>query len=422
MSIQVADIDLSTAAAGATGTVTWAGQVMPQATTPWQATAGEIRPLAHLRLWNESGCGLKIQTNTGRQDVVPAGAWPVYELIPGETNLTYTVSYVLPGAPVAQLFAILYQPGEAVPPTPVLGNSPIGIGGTVQTSTVNQLINDNNPPATEIIEATPSDQSASSWKLFNDASGYVQVLSANVLRIILKVVRGDASTTKASIQLGDSGDTTITTLYGTVGAGSNVPASVVTGTLPASQLGAGYPSADLGAGTVPSGVVVPGGQVSGAVAEATNADFLAPPGQVPGMGTQSDQDATPPDGNVSDIIELVPQQRASTLTTTLLTLKTAAGTKVNGPILRTNSPTFAVQGQFQDYTSQNNYPLFAAFTGTGAGTYTHHLTAGKTPMTVQLIANEANSTQTMGVDSLGATSVHCNMPNAWPFYGMVALG
>lgn len=57
-----------------------------------------------------------------------------------------------------------------------------------------------------------------------------------------------------------------------------------------------------------------------------------------------------------------------------------------------------------------------AFNGTGQGTYTHGLSV--TPDYVGITSTESNSSQTVGVDSLGSSTVHVNMPNAWPFVGV----
>ena len=165
MSQNLPVVDLSTVSVGGSGPLSWVGLVS-QGSPSLGVRAG--RPT--LRLFNESGCGLDIQFDTGRSDRIPAGAWAVYQLA-GEQALRWTVTYVLPGAPVALLLAVLYEPGEVVPSLPVLGNSPIGIGGTVATSTTNAVINDGNPLATTVVEATPSGAAGSQMLWRNDGSG-----------------------------------------------------------------------------------------------------------------------------------------------------------------------------------------------------------------------------------------------------------
>lgn len=245
MSVGLAAVDLTAVAAGATGTLNWTGLVQRG------GSVGVRSGKAHLRLFNESGVGLQIRFDSGREDVVPAGAWPLYE-IGAEQALVWTALYILPGAPHSAVYGVLYEPGETVPATPVLGNSPIGIGGTVATTTGQSLKNDGSAPATAIIEATPSDQAASSITLDNDGSGFIRVLSANLLRSLLNVVRGNTGAGKAAFTLGDSGDTSITTLYGVIGTGSVVPpATLAAGAIPA---GVTLPAGQVSAGTLPTGV------------------------------------------------------------------------------------------------------------------------------------------------------------------------
>lgn len=245
MSFSLPPNDLSALAVGGAGALDWTSQVQPGGTVGVRAG----RPT--LRLYNESGSGLLWKMGV-RSDHFPAGAWVDIPL-QGETSLTYVVEYVLPGAPIALLLGTIYEAGEPVPSIPALGNSPIGIGGTVATTTGSSIKNDGNAPGTSIVEATPSDQASSSVQQNNDGSGFLKILSANVLRTVWNIVRGNSGAGKAVVQLGDSGDTSITTLYGTVGAGSIVPPST------------------LAAGALPAGVTIPGGQVSSAVANATNA-------------------------------------------------------------------------------------------------------------------------------------------------------
>ncbi len=121
-----------------------------------------------LLLFNESGSGLSIQFLGSKDNhILPAGAWRKYVPNPGEEAFTWTVLYILPGAPVTQLFGTLYMPGEAVPDTGVLGNSPIGIGGTVATSSVQTLSNEGNAANTEIIDIGTSTL-AKLIDIFND--------------------------------------------------------------------------------------------------------------------------------------------------------------------------------------------------------------------------------------------------------------
>ena len=258
MSIQLPIVDLSGATVGVRIPVDWQQQVQPQATPHGNIQGTQGMP--HLSAFNESGVGLSvIFPIAGDTDFIPAGQWKSWTLDPAESGAIFIPSYILPGAAVTSLILVYYKPNEIVPTPGVLGNSPVNIGGNVNVSTAAALKNDGNLPNTSIIEATPSDQNSSSINLGNDGSGIWKILSAGLLRSVVNVVRGNSGTGKASVTIGDSGDVTITTFYGTIGAGVGLPASQVTGTLAASQVGSGYP----------------GGNVSGAVATATNAIGLS---------------------------------------------------------------------------------------------------------------------------------------------------
>lgn len=202
-----------------------------------------------LRIKNESGYGLLIQFPLSNKSLnLGAGAWGDIQFHPDEIKLNWTVLYALSNMQVAQLLGTMYEPGEHVDAIPHLGNSPVATAGITQISNVQTLTNDNQIPNTTVIEATPNDQSTSSIVDRNDASGFRQVLSANVLRKIWNVTRGNSGAGKAVIQFGDSGDTTITNFYGTA---SNVPATGITaGTLAA---GVNEPAANVQPGVYPTG-------------------------------------------------------------------------------------------------------------------------------------------------------------------------
>jgi hypothetical protein len=232
MSVQVANVNLNAATVGTVGTLVSFAQLLPPPTL-----AQQMRPqdhadkVAHLLIFNETGCLLTIALPESRQTkTLPAGRWLNLPVPPHEVAVTYLVTAVATGV-FSSLLADFYWPGEPVEDLGVLGNSPIGVSGAVSTAGsggTTFIKNDANAPATSIIESTPNDQGSSSTSINNDGSGFWQVLSANVLRKIVNVVRGNATTGKATVTLGDSGDTSITTLYGTIGTGSVVPASTVT--------------------------------------------------------------------------------------------------------------------------------------------------------------------------------------------------
>lgn len=187
MSNQLPFIDLTSATVGSSGKV--------QFPLPGLVAGNE---LCHVRIMNESGCGLSITFSDGSDDFIPAGAWPVFEVEPTVTGFSYSVTYVIPNAPVSQLQVIYYYPGEPVPENMVLGNSPIGITGSVQTSSVQTLSNENSSVPTLVIDignaTTPQ-----LIKIYNDGtftwsvSGHT-LLQGSVANLLQLGQTGDTST------------------------------------------------------------------------------------------------------------------------------------------------------------------------------------------------------------------------------------
>lgn len=230
MSFNVAQIDLTAATVGTKGNIPL-GQAIPPPTIKQMMRPLQEQEGATLSVLNESGCVLLCTwPAAGKSFSLTAGQWKQLNVPPGEIELDYLVIGLIPNAPVSLLLADLYLPGEQIDDTGVLGNSPIGVSGAVSTSNIQTLKNDGNAPGTQIIEATPSDQGSSSVSINNDASGFLQVLSANMLRKIWNVVRGNAGAGKATITFGDSGDATITTLYGSLQGGQPANVGAITGT------------------------------------------------------------------------------------------------------------------------------------------------------------------------------------------------
>lgn len=184
MPIRLKPVDLSGAAAGSIG-------ILDLSVVQASAEPGH---LAHIQLFNESGCGLFLTFSlTPGEHFLPAGGWQTYTLSPGEVKLTWYVEYVLQGANVTQLFGVWYDSHEAVPSVPIVGNSPATVGGTVNTSTAQVIVNDGNVPGTEFVEATPSGAGASYVSIKNDGSVGVKALSVAVTQQQLLITPGGAS-------------------------------------------------------------------------------------------------------------------------------------------------------------------------------------------------------------------------------------
>ncbi len=187
MGTAIIPIDLSTAVVGTTGDIN-----IPTVTS---------EEGYHLLLFNESGCGLKLRFyESGDTDNIPAGGWRKYPLIPGEDTVTWTVIYTLPNAPVSLLIGTLYKPGEKVPDVGTLGNSPISIGGTVATSSIQTLSNENSVLGTKIVDIgtlTIGDL----LDIFNDHFLW-KVQQSGVAHQVLA-----GNTSGVPLQIGQAGDT-----------------------------------------------------------------------------------------------------------------------------------------------------------------------------------------------------------------------
>lgn len=139
----------------------------------------------HIRIYNESGCLLKMTTDTGDEEYVPAGAWYGHSVDVALDLITYEVLGIIPSAPVTLLLLVYYPPGEDIPPTPTLGNSPvatIGGGGGVATT----LSNEGNALGTLVIDmgdvAFPN-----IFTLFNDGACIWAVDQTGVSHQVLQV-------------------------------------------------------------------------------------------------------------------------------------------------------------------------------------------------------------------------------------------
>jgi hypothetical protein len=155
---------------------------------------------AHLTLFNESGCGVSYtMRSSGHGDYLPAGAWTTIDIEPNDNAIDFSVIYILPNPPVSMINITYYAPGETVPPGYTLGNSPIGIGGTVQTSSIQTLSNEGSASQLAIdLGDTIFNQLVA---LYTDGHALWAIDVGGVKHQVLKV-----SLTGNPLQLGQAGD------------------------------------------------------------------------------------------------------------------------------------------------------------------------------------------------------------------------
>lgn len=204
MSSTLSPVDLSTFSVGQSGSLDLKplyGGTSVTSTLPVIAGKGGT-----LRLHNDSGSGLLMAlVQSGQQFFLPAGGWQDCYPAPGDTSIAFTVKYTLPNPPVTLLLATYYYPGEPVPALTILGNSPVGIGGSVNVTSVQTLSNDGNIAGTTIIEATASGSPASN--VIIDNSGDIKIgamISGNLFKVFQTIANPPAATTEVLLGTGQN--------------------------------------------------------------------------------------------------------------------------------------------------------------------------------------------------------------------------
>lgn len=138
------------------------------------------------------------------------------------------------------------------------------------------------------------------------------------------------------------------------------------------------PAAGVQTGALPSGVTVPAGNISGAVGTATNA--------VQGSG--------------------------ATFATDHLTHAGADWMHTDGSSVFADHPL-----RYSGVSPAGAFLISNPFSGNGAGTFSHGLPV--TPRYVGITSNVSNSTETVGVDSIGSSTVHVNQGvGGWNWIGL----
>lgn len=197
MSVQIPQIDLTNAVVGTPGSIPLSN--VSNTGSSFYASSNQY---GTLQIFNDSGAGLRLKCQRSSYTTdLPAGGWRNIPIAPGETGVDYKVAYLLPNPPVSLVLPTYYGPGEPVPDIGTLGNSPVGIGGSVQTSSVQTLSNEGNAANTLVIDI--GDAAISQLiRIFTDHFN----LAVDVGGVRHTVLTG--STSGSPGQLGQAGDTT----------------------------------------------------------------------------------------------------------------------------------------------------------------------------------------------------------------------
>lgn len=325
----------------------------------------------------------------------------------------FTVAYALPSPPVTQLFTIYYHPGESVSDIASLGNSPIGIGGTVNTSTVNELINTGQGPGTAIINVQPSDAPAQTWAADNSGNLTIKSDNAGTLSTLLQLIAGASPSVKLAAAA------ILTEVLGQL---------QVDGQLTVNNAGTGIiGSTSMKLGQSASGDIL---DASGTITYLKGASAVYT--QVPNGNTQMFVDTTGLTVNSSvkvgaaltalttlsnasirstghmqlststtdgDVFDAIPAGSTYIKGNTGINFQVPNGTDIGN---FSNIGVFTAVGFKLSGTDGHNYQLYAGslsrlstFSGTGSTTVNHNL--GNTPTYVTVVCNASGGSQTQGV-------------------------
>jgi hypothetical protein len=180
MSISLPTVNLSSVAVGQSGTVSFQNAGV-------DANPAYTKKPPTVEFQNESGTGLNIVFQlSGGSFTLAAGKHRQVQVLPGESGFIWTALYNLPNPPVTSLYTDYYYPNEAVPDTGMLGNSPIGIGGTISVTNVTALSNETTTVKTLIIDIGLVGNTLL-YQLFSDGSASWSVMSGGTPHTVIQV-------------------------------------------------------------------------------------------------------------------------------------------------------------------------------------------------------------------------------------------
>jgi hypothetical protein len=324
-------------------------------------------------LQNESGTGLNITFKLSQDSfTLPAGKHILRVVTPAESGYTWTALYNLPNPPVTSLYTDYYYPNEPDPDTGMLGNSPIGIGGTISVTNVSALSNETTTVKTLIIDIGLVGNTLL-YQLFSDGSATWSVISGGVPHTVLQV-----NNSGTPLQLGKSGDNT------EVLGNLNIDGTASSGTFTFNN-GASMASGDL---ALNAHGITSAGLIQSTTFESLNYhDSSGNDGMVITAG------ATTRIQSAGQVAIQVPggTTRFSVIST---------GASVAGTLGVSGDTTFTGNIIFNTGSSLSAVGFGS---GSGTGTYTH--TLGVTPQWVGLSPHFVGS-MTMGYDSETSSNVH----------------
>lgn len=370
----------------------------PVTNTSGTIQTGLVNRCAVLFLINESPMGLVLTFADGSQAVLPPFWARAYKMPVAGGPVDWTQQYNLPisSSPLAVVQGEGYEPNEVDMSQLAQGplNRQSNIGNSIPVSTtVSQVINDNNPANTQVVEATQSGAVGSNVIIENDGSVTIK----------------DGTTTLTNlIQLVALASTAI--ILGATGRDTQVSGNLLFN----GKLGISAAGDTLDGVTVPTQLNIKstGGDIvlyqgSTEIGRITNAGNLRIAGGKIGVSS---------DGDVID---------ASGAADTYIKTRTAGGNinfQVPNGSTRASIGSGGItlpSGNHIQWGSGDTLGVTHTFTGTGSGTYNHGCPG--TPFIVMPVCSIAGS-MTVGYDSANATQVHITCGAANAFKALCLLG
>ncbi len=396
-------------------------------------------------VYNESNVNVQLTFSNNYTTYVPAWTAMLYCLSDLPTPLvTWSVYSTLTssGAPISQVVIETFDHNEAVPgtyPAPLVRQT--NIGNTINTVATGSsfLLNNGQPPGTNIITATPSDAGSATWNADNSGNLTIKSDNAGTLTTLLQLVAGASPAVKlaaVAVLTEALGALKVDGTFESVGAATLDSTLAVTGTSAftgdVTFNGAGNGITVTNNALVSGTLTATGGATfNGAGNGITVANNLAVNGT-----TSLDNGAITTDGSgnitkwagLLQVSGTVPalsvggnKTRIQAPSSGSINLQVPGATDIL--VATSSSVTTNVGLTFVNsgiaWKTGDTISGTHTFTGTTTGTFTHG--AGGTPFIVIPMCS-VNGSQTMGYDSITSTQVHITSAAGLGFKALCILG
>lgn len=228
------------------------------------ATGGDAFSSATVVLYNLSGYECLVTATGGHSGWLVAHTADRFDLadVPGWSGTLTVLPQELASnagqAPSQMMIGRVFAAGEPVPGIyPLAIDRLSNVGNSVNTvASGTSAVQTGETPPNYLVRAAPAGYANDTLDLIDTGEAHIRGLSSNALVDFLNII--PSTTGPATVHLLGQADTVPVAgiQAGALPAGVTVPGAQVTGTIPASQVGAGYSIDNLTAGQLPSGTTV----------------------------------------------------------------------------------------------------------------------------------------------------------------------